>query len=58
MDEILKKLNINNRRHFLKNLGFGIGGAAMASMIDPLNLFSGGDTWFGYRLSRVPIQSS
>ena len=44
MDEILKKLNINNRRHFLKNLGFGIGGAAMASMIDPLNLFSGGDT--------------
>jgi hypothetical protein len=44
MDEILKKLNINNRRHFLKNLGFGIGGAAVASMIDPLNLFSGGDT--------------
>lgn len=42
MDEIIKKLNINNRRHFLKKLGFGIGAAAMASMFDPLDLFRGG----------------
>ena len=30
----------NNRRHFLKKVGLGIGGIALASILDPLKLFS------------------
>ena len=40
MDEKFKHHINNNRRHFLKKVGLGIGGLAMASMIDPLNMFS------------------
>lgn len=40
MDEEFKHHINNNRRHFLKKVGLGVGGLAMASMIDPLNMFS------------------
>jgi len=40
MDEEFKHHINNNRRHFLKKAGLGIGGLAMASMIDPLSIFS------------------
>jgi len=40
MDEYLKHHLHNNRRHFLKKVGLGIGGIAAASIMDPLNLFS------------------
>jgi len=40
MDEHLKYNLNNNRRHFIKKVGLGIGGMAAASMMDPLNLFS------------------
>ena len=40
MDEHLKHHLHNNRRHFLKKVGLGIGGIALASILDPLKLFS------------------
>ena len=40
MDEEFKHHINNNRRHFLKKVGLGIGGLAMASMVDPLSMFS------------------
>ncbi|MDT0553230.1 DUF1501 domain-containing protein [Urechidicola vernalis] len=40
MEEHLKHHLNNNRRHFLKKVGLGIGGLAAASMIDPFNMFS------------------
>ena len=38
MEELNKYFLNNNRRHFLKNIGFGIGGLALGSMFDPFNL--------------------
>ncbi len=37
MEEIAKHFLNNNRRHFIKKLGLGIGGLAAASMIDPFS---------------------
>ena len=37
MEELNKYFLNNNRRHFLKNIGFGIGGLALGSMLDPFN---------------------
>jgi len=37
MEEIAKHFLNNNRRHFLKKLGLGIGGLAAASMLDPFS---------------------
>ena len=44
MEEQLKHHLNNNRRHFLKKVGLGIGGLAAASMIDPFNMFSKGSS--------------
>ena len=40
MEALNKYFLNNNRRHFLKNLGFGIGGLALGSMLDPLGMNS------------------
>lgn len=40
MDENFKHHINNNRRHFLKKAGLGIGGLALASMMDPFTMFS------------------
>lgn len=40
MEELNKHFINNNRRHFLKKLGFGIGGLAAASLLDPVSMFS------------------
>ena len=40
MQELNKYFLNNNRRHFLKNLGFGIGGLALGSLMDPLGMNS------------------
>ena len=40
MDEKFKHHINNNRRHFLKKAGLGIGGLALASMMDPFTMFS------------------
>ncbi|MFP4844697.1 DUF1501 domain-containing protein [Winogradskyella sp. PE311] len=37
MEEVNKHFLNNNRRHFLKKLGFGVGGLAVASMLDPFS---------------------
>lgn len=37
MEEIAKHFINNNRRHFLKKVGLGIGGLAAASLIDPFS---------------------
>ncbi|QTE22211.1 DUF1501 domain-containing protein [Polaribacter cellanae] len=41
MEELNKHFINNNRRHFLKKLGFGIGGLATASLLNPFGAFSG-----------------
>tara|TARA_R110000868_G_scaffold76774_4_gene220513 strand:- start:12294 stop:13757 length:1464 start_codon:yes stop_codon:yes gene_type:complete len=41
MDEITKHFLNNNRRQFIKKMGVGLGGLAVASMIDPLSLTGG-----------------
>ena len=41
MEELSKHFINNNRRHFLKKLGFGIGGLAAASLLDPFSTLSG-----------------
>ncbi len=40
MDETFKHQINQNRRHFFKKAALGIGGLALASMIDPLDMFS------------------
>lgn len=53
MEEITKHFINNNRRHFLKKLGLGIGGLAAASMLDPLAALSnvgGGANAFDLKL--------
>ncbi len=40
MDETFKHQINQNRRHFFKKAALGIGGLALASMIDPLEMFS------------------
>ena len=40
MEELNKYFQNNNRRHFLKNFGFGIGGLALGSLLDPLKMTS------------------
>jgi hypothetical protein len=40
MQELNKYFLNNNRRHFLKNLGFGIGGLALGSLMDPVGMNS------------------
>ena len=40
MEELNKHFLNNNRRHFLKKAGFGIGGLALGSMMDPFGLSS------------------
>ncbi|MGB2137150.1 MAG: DUF1501 domain-containing protein, partial [Flavobacteriaceae bacterium] len=44
MQELNKYFLNNNRRHFLKNLGFGIGGLALGSLMDPLGISSSGES--------------
>jgi len=39
MEELSKHFLNNNRRHFLKKLGLGIGGLATASLLDPFSSF-------------------
>jgi hypothetical protein len=41
MEELSKHFLNNNRRHFLKKLGLGIGGLAAASMLDPFSTLTG-----------------
>ena len=41
MEELSKHFINNNRRHFLKKLGLGIGGLAAASLLDPFSNASG-----------------
>ncbi len=41
MEELSKHFINNNRRHFLKKLGFGIGGLATASLLDPFSNLAG-----------------
>ena len=40
MEELNKYFQNNNRRHFLKNFGFGIGGLALGSLLDPFKMTS------------------
>ena len=40
MVELNKYFLNNNRRHFLKNLGFGIGGLALGNLLDPFSISS------------------
>lgn len=44
MEEKFKYLLNNNRRHFIKKVGLGVGGLAVASMMDPMNIFGGEST--------------
>ena len=44
MEEKFKYLLNNNRRHFIKKVGLGVGGLAVASMMDPLNVFGNKST--------------
>ena len=37
MEEVSKHFLNNNRRHFLKKLGLGVGGLALGSMLDPFS---------------------
>ena len=39
MEELSKHFINNNRRHFLKKMGLGIGGLAAASLLDPFSSF-------------------
>ncbi len=43
MEEITKHFINNNRRHFLKKMGLGIGGLAAASLLDPFSSFAGNE---------------
>jgi len=52
-DEILKHLNNNNRRHFLKKLGLGIGGLALGSMLDPRDILGSQKT-----IENIPLGPS
>ena len=38
MHELNKYFQNNNRRHFLKNMGFGIGGLALGALLDPTGI--------------------
>lgn len=40
MEEVFKHHINQNRRHFLKKAGLGIGGLALAAMMDPFEMFS------------------
>ena len=40
MEQLNKYFLNNNRRHFLKNLGFGIGGLALGNLLDPFSISS------------------
>ena len=53
MQELNKYFSNNNRRHFLKNLGFGIGGLALGSLMDPLGISSSGGA--GPQLQAGPL---
>lgn len=41
MEELSKHFLNNNRRHFLKKMGLGIGGLAAASLLDPFSSLAG-----------------
>ncbi|GAA3562118.1 DUF1501 domain-containing protein [Snuella lapsa] len=41
MEELSQHFINNNRRHFLKKMGLGIGGLAAASLLDPFNSVAG-----------------
>lgn len=43
MEELSKHFIKNNRRHFLKKVGLGIGGLAAASLLDPFSSFGNSD---------------
>ena len=53
MQELNNYFQNNNRRHFLKNLGFGIGGLALGSLMDPLGRSSSGGA--GPQLQAGPL---
>ena len=53
MQELNNYFQNNNRRHFLKNLGFGIGGLALGSLMDPMGRSSSGGA--GPQLQAGPL---
>ena len=53
MEELNKYFQNNNRRHFLKNFGFGIGGLALGSLLDPFKLTSSDSS--GTQLQSGPL---
>ncbi|NCF30363.1 MAG: twin-arginine translocation signal domain-containing protein, partial [Bacteroidetes bacterium] len=53
MQELNKYFQNNNRRHFLKNLGFGIGGLALGSLLDPMGM--SGSNSIGPQLQAGPL---
>ena len=53
MEELDKYFLNNNRRHFLKNLGFGIGGLALGSLVEPFGM--GSNDGIGPQLQAGPL---
>ena len=53
MEELNKYFQNNNRRHFLKNFGFGIGGIALGSLLDPFKMTS--SDFLGPQLQSGPL---
>lgn len=56
MSELLKHFNNNNRRHFLKKAGLGIGGLALGALLDPAGLFTDKNTVEDLHLSPGTLQ--
>jgi len=56
MDEVYKYLNNNNRRHFLKKMGLGIGGLALGAMLDPVGILKGNQTAKDLHLGTTPLK--
>ncbi|WP_024771499.1 DUF1501 domain-containing protein [Aquimarina macrocephali] len=56
MNEIFKHFNNNNRRHFLKKIGLGIGGVALGSILDPITMFTAPNTAEGLNLGTSTLK--